>query len=175
MLMGKRDKVAVAQHGVPGPPQAEYACGNAQNTVRVVVAVTELKLAVMVAVPVPVVVRSPEVFTTPTFAFVQPQFTQVLMSWVLPSLKVPMAVICWLLPRLREGFCGVMESETRVALFTFSAAEARVELSTAEIRVQPVVSALTWPPLVVLPTVATAELDDVQCAMLVTFCTVPSL
>lgn len=62
---------------------------------------------------------------------------------MLPSLKVPVAVNCWLVPRLRVGFSGVIAMETREALFTFTTAEPMMELRRTEILVHPALMPVT--------------------------------
>src|SRR5438067_384058 len=54
--------------------------------------------AVMVAVPTPAAVANPLGFTVATDVFEEPQFTDAVKSWVLPSVKVPVAVNCCVLP-----------------------------------------------------------------------------
>jgi hypothetical protein len=42
------------------------------------------------------------------------QVTELVISSVLPSSKVPVAVICSVVPRAKEGFAGVTAIETKV-------------------------------------------------------------
>jgi len=142
--------------------------------VRFVVVVTDPKVAVTDAVPFPLLVAKPELFITQTFDGFVDQVTQSETSWVLPSLKVPVAVNCSPAPNGMEEFAGVIESATSLALLTFTTAGARVPLINAEMRVQPVLTAVTWPPEVPFPTVTMVESDEVQCASELTVFTVPS-
>jgi hypothetical protein len=51
------------------------------------------------------------------------------MSWVLPSLNVPVAFNWMPVPRVTVGLAGEMVMDTKVALLTLTTAEAGIELS----------------------------------------------
>src|SRR5262245_65472924 len=67
-------------------------------------------VAVMVVVPTAMLLarpRLPEVLlTTATDGFEELHVTEVVRSWVVPLLYVPMAVNCWLVPSAMEGLVG---------------------------------------------------------------------
>src|SRR6185369_1385086 len=85
--------------------------GAAAVTVRTVEPVTAPEVALMVVVPVATPVARPWlplvllIVATPVSD--DAHVTEVVRSWVLPSLKVPVAVNCWVPATLIEGFAGV--------------------------------------------------------------------
>lgn len=91
----------------PGFRVIETRVGCDNVTVRTVEPVTDCTLALMVAVPVPTAEESPAepILATPVFEDVQ--VAEFVRSCVLPSLKVPVAVNCWLPPTPADGFAGV--------------------------------------------------------------------
>lgn len=82
------------------------------------VAVTPFMLAVIVVVPVPAVLANPVLLIVATFTLEDVQVTWVVRFSLVPSLKLPMAVNCWELPRARLASLGVTVMEVRAALVT---------------------------------------------------------
>lgn len=85
-------------------------------------AVVPPELAPITVVPTPAVVANPAVLgalaIVATDADDELQWTFRVMSWVLPSLKVPVAVNCRVLPFATVGFAGTMAIDARVPLLT---------------------------------------------------------
>src|SRR5207247_367042 len=96
-------------------------------TVSVVLPETPPKVAVIVVVPAATDVAKP--FEPPALLIVTTaaaeglQATWVVRTCVVLSLKVPVAVNCWVNPSGRPGSVGVTAIETRVALVTVSVAQ----------------------------------------------------
>jgi hypothetical protein len=95
-------------------------------TVRVVEPETEPDVAPIVVEPVPRLVASPLlpvvllIVATPVAE--ELHVTDVVKFWVVPSLKVPVAVNCCVAPVTIEGFAGVTASDVSVAGATVTVA-----------------------------------------------------
>ena len=91
-------------------------------TVSVVEDVIVPSVAEIVVFPDPAVVASPMLpavlLITATVFSEDTQFTIAVMSVLVPSLYVPVAVNCCVEPDGMDGFCGEMEIETSVAALT---------------------------------------------------------
>ena len=76
-------------------------------TVRVVLPEILPEAAVMVEEPAATAVARPLLFTVATDVLDEVQVTCVVISWVVPSEYVPVAVNCWVVPRnfARIGGC----------------------------------------------------------------------
>jgi hypothetical protein len=98
---------------------------------------TEPKLAAIVVAPVPALVVTPCLLITATLAFAEVQFTCVVRSCMVPSLKLPVAANDADAPKTMEGFAGVTAIETRVAFVTVRFAEPKMEPKMAMIVVVP--------------------------------------
>lgn len=83
-------------------------------TVRSVEPLTEPAFAVIVAWPTVVPCASPPVAMVATKGTEELQLTEAVKSCVLPSLKVPVAVNCWVVLMGSSGFCGVTCKDTRL-------------------------------------------------------------
>ena len=128
-------------------------------------AVTEPRVAVIVAIPgaTPTTDPSPPL----NFATVESEEVHVTLLVILrvpPSLKVPIAVICCLVPCARLPFVGWMEMELRLAAFTVSGVLLLTPPNIAEIFVLPTFRAVAKP----LTVMEAAEVDDCQVATPVT-------
>src|SRR3954451_13736540 len=101
------------------------------------------------------------------------QVAELVRFWVLPSLKVPVAVNCSVLPLAIEVLGAVMLIDCRVAGVTVSAMTLEViPFWVAEMSVEP----RPWPVARPLPEmVAAAVLEEFQVAVLLRFCVLPSL
>jgi hypothetical protein len=84
-------------------------------TVRVVLLVVELYVAVIVVVPAPTVVASPFESIVAVDVDELDHTTELLKSCVVPSAYVPVAVNCFVLPSATEGFDGPTAIELSVA------------------------------------------------------------
>jgi hypothetical protein len=91
---------------------------------------------------------------------------------VLPSLYVPVAVNGCVLPTAIEAFAGVTAIDTSTAAVTVSVVEPVMLLIVALMLDSPVFTAVARPPGVI---VATLGADELQAAVLVRFCVLPSL
>src|SRR5439155_18308487 len=148
--------------------------------------VTPPEVAVIVAVLAVTAVASacdtPAMSIVATAVFEELQVTWVVRSCVVVSLKVPVAVNCWVNPSGRPGLVGVTAIETRVALVTVSVAQVFVVVqltlpSVAVIVMGPPAAtdvAKPFDPLALLM-VATPGLDELQATWVVRSCVVLSL
>jgi spore maturation protein SpmB len=92
-----------------------YASFQPEVTVRIVLTEKVPAVAVMVAAPAPTAVARPVLFTVPTDIFDELQVTCLVISWLVPSEYVPMAVNCWLNPTGILGLTGATAMEDKVA------------------------------------------------------------
>jgi hypothetical protein len=83
----------------------------------------EPEVAVMVELPTPVPVATPVLTIVATVVKDELQLTALVRVCVLPSLYVPVAVNCWLVPFAIETVTGLMASEVNTAGVTANAAE----------------------------------------------------
>ena len=136
----------------------------AEVTVRVVLPEKPPEVAVMVAVPVATAVARPLLLTVATNGLAELQVTCVVISWVVPSEKVPVAVNCWVAPPSTRGSAGVIAMEDRVAEVTVRVVLAETVPEVAVMVVVPAVRAVARPSLL---TTATEVSDEVQVTNLV--------
>lgn len=85
---------------------------------RVVFDETVPIVAVIVELPVPELSAAPFASTIATPTSEDVQLTWFVSVSVLPSLKFPTALNCWLVPRAIEGFAGVRVMDDSVAPVT---------------------------------------------------------
>jgi hypothetical protein len=104
------------------------------------------------------------------------QLTTEVTSCMLPSVYVPVAVNCWLVPSAIAGVCGLIAIDISAAGFTVSVAAALTPFELIPIVVVPVPSVLANPavPAVSL-IVATVAVVELQCPLCVTSCVLPSV
>ena len=105
-------------------------------TFRVVEPVTELKVALMLALPLPTAVATSPCMVA-TEVFEDAQEAKPLMNWVDPSLNMPTAKKVLVVPGATETFAGVMAMEVSVAEVTVRVVDAVKEPSTAVMVVVP--------------------------------------
>jgi hypothetical protein len=145
-------------------------------TVKAVTPETLPKLALMFEVPVASVEASPWVpaalLMEATPVALDVQLAVVVKSRVLPSLYVPTALNCWVVPRAADEFAGVTAIESNAAGFTVSVVDPVTAPEVALIVVVPDATALAKPALLM---VATFVAVDFQVAELVRFLVLPSL
>jgi hypothetical protein len=96
----------------------------------------------------------------------------VVKSSVLPSLYVPVALSCFVVPKAKDGFEGVIAIESNTGGATLRLAEAVIEPEMAVMVALPVVAAIASPLLLTLATLGEEELQLVE---LVRFCVVASV
>src|SRR5262249_6197428 len=120
----------------------------ADATVNVVEFEIDPRLALMFAVPVPALVASPAA-TTATFAFEEFQFAVAVKSWEEPSVYVPVAMNCWLVPSEIVGATGLIAMETSAAGATTKLADALMDPILIPIVVFPETDVVASPALAV--------------------------
>lgn len=140
------------------------------ETVRVVEPLTEPKSALMVVAPGATLVARPCPLMVATAEVEEVQTTIPVMSCVLESLKVPVAVNCLVVPTAMLGFAGVTATETNVAAVIVSEAGPLIEPEVAVSVAVPVPTAVTSPLVL---TVATEFEDELQVSE-VSSCVLPS-
>jgi hypothetical protein len=158
----------------------KFAGAGSHATVRFAVDETEPMVAVMVAVPCPELVASPLepglLLMIATSALDVLQFTFVVMSLVLWSVYVPIAVNCCDCPRTMLVAVGVIAIETKAAGVTVRFAVPDTEPKPAVMLAVPVAVDVARPIVAGAELmVATVASDDVHWAWLVKSCVVPSL
>jgi len=137
----------------------------AEVTVKVVLPETVPEVAVMVvAVPIAMAVAKPLLLTVATYGLDELQVTCVVISWVVPSEKVPVAVSCWVVPPGTLGLAGVIAMEDRVAEVTVRVVLSETAPEVAVMVVVPTVRAVARPLLL---TTATEVSDELQVTNLV--------
>jgi hypothetical protein len=104
-----------ATEGFAGVTAMETNVGAAAVTVRVVEPSMFPEVAVIVAVPGPLAVAKPLAAIVATFRFDELHVAVVVRFWMLPSLYVPVAVNCCVLPFVIEGVAGVTVMVCNVA------------------------------------------------------------
>ena len=67
-------------------------------------------------VPWPAAVTKPELLTDATDGLLDNQVAEFVRSWMLPSLKTPVAVNCWEVPIEKVGLAGLTRMEVNVGL-----------------------------------------------------------
>ena len=140
-------------------------------TVRLAVPVTDPNVAVIVAAPAPTPLTAPPEATVATVEDEELQFTDVVRFCWLRSLKIPVAVNCWVMPEAMLEVEGVTAMEERVAEVTVSRADVFTEPAVAVIAVWPEATLVAIP---LEPMAATAGREVVQLTDVVRFCWVPS-
>jgi hypothetical protein len=91
---------------------------------------------------------------------------------VVPSLNVPVAVNCCVVPFTIEGFAGVTAMDCSVAAVTVSPVEPTIDDEVAETVEDPTPAPVARPAAVI---VAVAVFDELHVAVVVRFWVVPSL
>src|ERR1700691_5001095 len=100
------------------------------------------------------------------------QVAELLRSNVLPSLYVPVAANCCVVPRAKDGPAGVTAIDTRTGCPTLSVADAAMEPAVAVIVAVPTPAPVANP---LVATEATVVGDELQFTALLRFCWLPSL
>jgi hypothetical protein len=142
-------------------------------TLSAAVPTIDPQLALTVVVPTPVPVANPVPATLATPLADELQLTPPVTFCVLPSLYVPVAVNCSVVPFAIVALAGVTDSDTKTAGVTVRMAEPLTEPDLAAMLAAPGPTQVANPEL--LFTVATALAEDAHLAVLVRFCVVPLL
>jgi len=136
-----------------------------EATVRVVFPEIVPEVAVMVVVPTVTAVVRPPVLTVATAVFDEVQVTEMVISRVVPSENVPVAVNCWVAPTDRLGLDGVTAMDDRVAEVTVRVVFPEIVPEVAVMVVTPVVRAVARPLLLTVAIVVSEELQ-VTCVVI---------
>lgn len=145
-------------------------------TVSGVEKVTLPKVALIVTVPLPALVANPVALMIATAAEDVFHCAAEVKSCTVPSLKVPVAVNCCVVPRGMDGLCGLIAIDTSTAGLTTRLAEVVTPPAVTEIVLDPVATEAARPCVGAESLiVATATFDEVQYADCVTSCVVLSL
>ena len=145
-------------------------------TVKPVEPVTVPEAAVTLAVPVPMLVARPVLFTVTVASVSDAQVAVALRSCVLPSLKVPVATNCCVVPKAIEGFAGLTAIDSRTAAVTLMVVLPLTDPELAVICADPVPNVEASPLVfVVLLIVAMAGALELHCTVLVKSCVLPSV
>jgi hypothetical protein len=127
-----------------------------------------VKVAVIVVVPTALPVAKPlPVVIEAILAGEEVHETVLVMSWVVPSEKLPLAVNCCWVFTLMDGLAGVTAIETSVAFVTIKVADPETPLRVALMDAEPAAIALARPatPFVLTVAMLVAEDFHVTCAV----------
>lgn len=135
--------VPFAMRGLAGVMVIETRC--AVETVRPVSPLTEPTDAIIVVVPVARLLATPWLLMVTAAGLDEAHSAVAVTSWVLLSLKVPVAVNCLLVPTAMLEFAGVTAIETNVAAVTVSVALPLTSPEAAEMVATPAPTPLANP------------------------------
>jgi hypothetical protein len=147
-------------------------CSVAAVTVRVVEPLIAPDVALIVEVPTPAPLASPEALIVAVVVVPEDQVTLDVRFCVEPSLNVPVAVNCCVAPLAIDGFAGVTAIDCSVAAVTVSKVEPLMDDDVAVIVEFPTPAALARPEALI---VAVVVVPEDQVTLDVRFCVVPSL
>jgi hypothetical protein len=127
------------------------------------------EVAVIVAPPTDNALASPPAAMPNTDGMFELQAADAVRSCVLPSLNVPVAVYCCVVPLAIVAFAGVTEIDTRVDCPTVNCPDPETAPTLAEIVAVPLPALVTSPALPTpFPTTPTPLVDEFQVAISVT-------
>lgn len=145
-------------------------------TLKFVDPLTPLELAATLAVPAPVLVPRPVVFTLNTVVSLELHVALLVRSCTLPSVNVPVAVNCWVVPSATDAFAGEMTRELRAAAVTVRVLAPVTDADAAAITVCPVPMLLASPLVTgALLMVATLVAFELHVTVPVMSCVLPSV
>src|SRR5271154_1854511 len=147
-------------------------CSVADVTVRTVEPLIAPDVALIVEVPTPAPVASPDVLIVAAVVVAELHVTVLVRFCVEPSLNVPIAVNCCVAPLVIEGFAGVTAIDCSVAAVTVRSVEPLIDDDVAEIVEVPTPAPLARPAALI---VAVVVVPEDQVTLDVRFCVVPSL
>jgi len=142
----------------------------AVETVSAVEALIDPKVALMVVLPAAMLEARPCALMVAAAALNDVQVTVVVMSWVLLSLKVPVAVNCLVVPTAMLEFAGVTAIETRAAAVTVRDAVPLIPPDVAVMVAVPVPVLLANP----VASIAATDVEDEDQVREVSNCVLPS-
>ena len=135
--------------------------------------VIPLWVAVMFVEPMATAVSRPVALTLAAAVFEELQVTELVRFWVLPSLKVPVAVSCSVTPKTSELLAPVIVIDCKAAAVTVSVRLFEViPLCAALMLADPMPVAVARPVVLM---VAVVVFEEVQFTELVRFWVLPSL
>ena len=138
--------------------------GNVKVTVTGNEPLTDPKAAVIVALPVVRALASPAGLMLITLGWEETHATEPVRSWMLPSVKIPIALNCWVVPRGISALAGLTKIETRAGATTLQLVEPVTLPEVASMVALPWLFELANPaPLIV----ATAGAEELQVTALV--------
>jgi len=149
------------------PIETSTAC----PTLSVAEPLIEPAVAVMIALPTPCPLANPPLAMLATVED-EVQLTKLVRSCLLPSLYVPVAANCWLVPLAIDALPGLTDNDTRTGTVTANVTEPVTVPEVAVIVADPGSTLLAYPAA---PIVATAGTDDAQVADCVKSCVLPSV
>jgi hypothetical protein len=147
-------------------------CSVAAVTVRTVEPLIDEDVAVIVEVPTPAPLASPDALIVAVVVVPEDQVTVDVRFCVVPSLNVPVAVNCCVAPLAIEGFVGVTAIDCSVAAVTVRTVEPLMDDDVAVIVEVPTPAPVARPAALIIAVVVVPEL---HVTVLVRFCVVPSL
>jgi hypothetical protein len=133
-------------------------------------------VALMLAVPTPTLLASPPLLIVADDGVSELHIAAAVKSCVLPSVNLPVATNCCVVPNATVGLAGVTEIETSAAELTVKVVEPCTDPAVAVILAVPVSPLLAnpWLPLLLLM-VATEVVSELHCTVAVMFCVLPSV
>jgi hypothetical protein len=143
--------------GVDGVTAIESSCSG--FTVSVALPEMLPDVAVISVEPVATVVANPAALMVATAVAAEVQVAVAVRFCVLLLVYVPVAVNCWVAPRMTEGLAGVTLIETKAAAVTVSVVLPEMLPETALIVVEPVPTVLPKPAALMVATVVAEELQ----------------
>jgi hypothetical protein len=147
-------------------------CNGAAVTVSNVDPEIDDDVAVIVEVPTPAPLARPDALIVAVVVVPDDQVTVDVRFWVVPSLNVPVAVNCCVVPLVIEGFAGVTAIDCSVAAVTVSNVDPEIDDDVAVIVEVPTPAPLARPAALI---VAVAVVPEDQVTVDVRFCVEPSL
>jgi methylglyoxal synthase len=147
-------------------------CSVAAVTVRSVEPEIDDDVAVMVEVPTPAPVASPDALIVAVAVVPELHVTVLVRFCVVPSLNVPVAVNCCVAPLVIEGFAGVTAIDCNVAAVTVRTVEPLIAPDVALIVDVPTPAPVARPAALI---VAVVVVPDDHVTLDVRFCVLPSL
>jgi hypothetical protein len=145
-------------------------------TVSTVDPLTVPEVALTVAVPVPTLCPSPALLIVAVVGVSEDHVAVLVRFCVLPSVNVPVAVNCSVVPSAIDGVAGVTAMETSVAAVTVSVVDPLMEPVVAVIVAVPSPTPLANPCVgAAVLIVATAGVAELHCTVSVMFCVLPSV
>jgi hypothetical protein len=145
-------------------------------TVSSVDALTAPEVAVIVAEPMLTLCASPAVLIVAVEGVSENHVAVPVRFCVVPSVNVPVAVNCWLVPFAIDGAAGVTAIDTSAAVLTVSFVDPVTVALVAVIVAVPSLTLLANPCVgEALLIVAAAGVSELHCTVLVMFCTLPSV